>query len=291
MIMNALGKPKAKNPGGIPRGFSVFIMLLMISANSCGSARPPVNRPTAKAASRRGFETAFRRKGYSRRNGLAIVERGNGGRMEGMVLECSKRTPGQPLNALEHHDFLCIAKRKRGPGGSCAGGAPDPVYIAFRVVRHIIVDHMRYPVHIDPPGDDIGADQDLDLSVVEGGQGALAGALCLVGMDRVGGNPLARKLPHDAVGPPLRPRENQRSSHIIFLQNIRKKIMFILMIHEKNFLVDMIRNRSGGGHIDTRRILQHTGGESSRSPGKSWPKKASSADSRAVSQRSGGYRG
>ena len=79
---------------------------------------------------------------------------------------------------------------------------------------------MGDPLHVDAPSDDIGGDQHLDPPPIELRQGALAGALSFVGVDRVGADALIGQLLHHAIGPALGPRKNQRPAHILALEHL-----------------------------------------------------------------------
>jgi hypothetical protein len=72
-----------------------------------------------------------------------------------------------------------------------AAGTADTVGIAFRIVRHVVVDHVADALHVQATGGHVGRHQDIDLAVLELLDGALALRLLDVAIDG-GGREAAR---------------------------------------------------------------------------------------------------
>src|SRR4029453_15739602 len=89
-------------------------------------------------------------------------------------------------------------QRERLTGATGATRAADPVPGVLRHVRQLVVDDLRQLDDVEPARRDVGGNQHLDLELLEVGQGAGAGALRLVAVDRGTLNSVAPRLP----GPP-----------------------------------------------------------------------------------------
>jgi hypothetical protein len=70
--------------------------------------------------------------------------------------------------------------------GAGASGAPDAMDVGVAVVGRIEVDHVRDPRDVDPPGGDIGGDENVDRARLEACERLLALALGLVAVHRHG---------------------------------------------------------------------------------------------------------
>ena len=82
---------------------------------------------------------------------------------------------------------------------------------------------MRNPFNIDSTGYDIRGDQNRDPACIESSQAALASVLTFVRVDRVGGNPVAREMPHHAVRTMFGSSKHQRSPNLVALQDINQQ--------------------------------------------------------------------
>ena len=60
-------------------------------------------------------------------------------------------------------------EQQRGARTSGPAGASDPVYVGLGVVRDVVVEHMRYPLHVQPARRHIGGDQDVDAAFSQRG--------------------------------------------------------------------------------------------------------------------------
>ena len=107
--------------------------------------------------------------------------------------------------------FARTAKRQRDAGRSSAAGSPNPVDVAVRVQRHVIVNDVCNPVDVDTTGRDIGCDQDLNLVTAKCVQRLLTGVLRLVAVNGGGFDARPFQLLRQRIGATLRLGEYQRS--------------------------------------------------------------------------------
>src|ERR1700688_4249579 len=117
------------------------------------------------------------------------------GGMEGMVLHDRDRAARQLLDVLEIGTLRAVAEGDGDAVGTGPGGAPDPVDIALRHVRNLVVDHVADAVDVDAAGCDIGRDEHARGPGAEVLEGALARRLRLVAVDGVRPDPDAVQLP------------------------------------------------------------------------------------------------
>src|SRR5690606_21317541 len=64
----------------------------------------------------------------------------------------------------------------RAAGAADPAGAPDAVHVDLRGGRHVVVDHVRDGLDVEPAGGDVGGDQQPHAVVLEGDHHAVAGA-------------------------------------------------------------------------------------------------------------------
>ena len=76
-------------------------------------------------------------------------------------------TPDKPLDALQVISFSRVAEGNRHAVRTRAGGASDPMDIAFRLVRQFEIDYMSHAVDVDAARCDIGGDKDTDCVRLE----------------------------------------------------------------------------------------------------------------------------
>ena len=73
-----------------------------------------------------------------------------------------------PQFELADQVFLLGGDERYGrPFPACTPGPADPVDIGVDVVRHIVVDDIRYVVDVQSPGGDVGGDQQVGLAFLE----------------------------------------------------------------------------------------------------------------------------
>ena len=106
---------------------------------------------------------------------------------------------------------LGIAEGECHASGSGPRRSPDAVDVAFGLVGKLVVDDVGDVVDVDAPGGDVGRHQDAGAPAAKPFEGALASALGLVAVDRLGGDAAFIELRGDTVGPMLGAREDENS--------------------------------------------------------------------------------
>ena len=107
---------------------------------------------------------------------------------------------GHLLDGLEQMAFPRRDEQQRGARASGPAGAPDPVDIGLRVVRNVVVHHVRDALDVEAPGSDVGGHQDVDGPVLQCGDRALPDRLRDVAVDRGRGEPTGTQLFGDLLG-------------------------------------------------------------------------------------------
>ena len=75
--------------------------------------------------------------------------------------------PDKPLDTLQVISCGRVTEGNRHAVRTRAGGASDPMDIAFRLVRQLEIDYMSYAVDVDAARRDIGGDKDADCVRLE----------------------------------------------------------------------------------------------------------------------------
>src|SRR6185312_9019029 len=86
----------------------------------------------------------------------------------------------------------------------------DAMDVGLMVAWRVEVDHVRDPVHVDPPRRDIGRNESIDLSGLEARQRAVALSLGLIAMDRHDLEAVRLEALDEPVGAALGAHENHR---------------------------------------------------------------------------------
>ena len=119
-----------------------------------------------------------------------------------------------PFEAAQLGEVLAGDERDGGPRGEGATGAADTVHVILERVGEVEVHHVGDTLDVDTAGGDVGGDQDADLAVLEGLQGALTLALRAVGVDRGTRDVGAGQLTADAVRAVLGAGEDEHRLHL-----------------------------------------------------------------------------
>jgi len=70
--------------------------------------------------------------------------------------------------------LLVSHERDTHPAGARASGASDAVHVILARARHVVVDHVRNPRHVDPPCGDIRRHERVHSTGLEARERALA---------------------------------------------------------------------------------------------------------------------
>jgi len=85
--------------------------------------------------------------------------------------------------ALDARDLLALGRGHKGDratGASDATGAADPVHVGIGGIGDVVVDDVGDVLDVQPPGGDVGGDQQTDAVLLEGDHHAVALALAHV---------------------------------------------------------------------------------------------------------------
>ena len=140
----------------------------------------------------------------------------------GVIRSHRDRSADQPFDGSKVRHFITIAKGNGGAGSANAAGSADAVHVRFRLVRQIVIHHVRDIIHIDPARRDVGGDQHRGFALLEIFQGALAIVLGFVPVNRLSANSASVQLPHDAICAVLRSCEHDRAEHRQEVDQVRQ---------------------------------------------------------------------
>ena len=112
--------------------------------------------------------------------GLARCRRGRDGKT---VIADGDRRMHQALDRLKIRPLAGVAERQRGASGSGARGAADAVHIALRLIRQLVVDHMRDVGNVDAARGDIGCNENAHAAAAKRIERAHARVLRLVAVE------------------------------------------------------------------------------------------------------------
>jgi len=137
-----------------------------------------------------------------------------------MIFHLCEWSFGQLLDSLQHQNFRRITEGDCGSRRARPRRAANTMHVAFRVVRHFVVDDVGNSIDVDPPGNNIRRDQYGDLALVKRGQRALPRRLALVRMDGICGYTLPRQLYRKAICTMLGSSKHQNPGDSLILQHV-----------------------------------------------------------------------
>ncbi len=115
----------------------------------------------------------------------------------------------------------------------------DTMHIIFGKRRHIKIDHMRNPIHIDAARRNIRCHHHLKLILLKTVQRFLTLALRTPRVNRHRLDPRPIQMLINLVGPVPRSREHQHTVHVFVLQQVPQQIHLLVLAHR----VNVLRNR------------------------------------------------
>ena len=143
-------------------------------------------------------------------------------------------------------EFGLLIAAAKGDGDSLGTGASraaDAVNVGFRVVGHIVVDHVRNVVDVQTAGGNVGSDQDRQSIGLEMRKHALSRCLALIPVNGRGLNSLTQQASNDLVGPVFRSRENQRASAGRVCRKAREQQRLLFRFDKVHGLLYFFRGR------------------------------------------------
>ena len=169
--------------------------------------------------------------------------------------------PGGLFNRLEQ---VALPRRHEGDrvtGTTCATGATDAVHVGLGVGGDVEIDDMTDPFDIEAAGCDIGRDQDVDLSVLELGDRALALDLPDVAVDRHCREPSRPQFLRQRLGLVLRPDEHDHPVKVLDLKNPGERLDLLRVGHHHVALRGVGRRGRLAGNRDLQRVVEIALGE------------------------------
>src|SRR5687768_13218771 len=105
-----------------------------------------------------------------------------------MIIYHRHTQANQALDVAQVSPFFAVAEGIGNTGGSGTGGTSNAMHVAFRLVREIIVDNVRYAVNVDATRCNVGCNQHTASAGFEVLKGTLTSALRLVAVNGFGLN-------------------------------------------------------------------------------------------------------
>jgi hypothetical protein len=203
-------------------------------------------------------------RGPRRCRALAAARRVRPRRHVGAVGERDLLADGA-LDLPEQIDILGVAERDRGAGGAGAAGAADAVHVCLGHLGQIEVDDVADLVDVDAAGRDVGRHQHADLAALEVGEGALAGVLRLVAVDRLGALAGLGQVLGDPVGAVLGAGEDQHPADLLVVEeDVLEQRPLAGLVDEVDALVDALDRRRRRRDRDLGRVREQHVGEALR---------------------------
>src|SRR3990172_2585634 len=167
----------------------------------------------------------------------------------------------QPLDVAKKGAFRGVAERQGRARRARARRPANSVNVAFRHIRNLVVDDVRYAIHVDPARGDIGRDQNARPPGPEALEGALTGALGFVAVDGLGHDARVAELLGNTACPMLRARKDEDSGKGRVSQHVDQECALARGIHEEDGLLDRIDRGGGWRRLDTDRIAEDVAGK------------------------------
>src|SRR5260221_11682463 len=152
----------------------------------------------------------------------------------------------QFFNAEEFSLVSFVDKRNRCPFTFRPRRPSDPVDVIFGVRRHIVVDHQADPIHINSPGEDIGADHDGQLFVLEFAEDLFTLILLEIGVNSFYIQPHAAKSAIQFLNAFLGGGKNKGGGKITSFHQVLDQSYCLLIICHIGLLKDAFRRLGNG---------------------------------------------
>ena len=128
------------------------------------------------------------------------------------------------LDVAELEDLAGSDQRDRNTRAAGASRPADPMQILVRSERHVVVDHVRDVVDVEPARGDVGRDQVLDVRCAELLHGAIPLALREVTVEQADLVSASAELRLEDVGGSLGLDEDQRHDDIGLIEDLRQRV-------------------------------------------------------------------
>ena len=141
------------------------------------------------------------------------------------------------------------------PLASRASGPPDAVHINIRILREVVVDHVRDPLDIDPARCKIARDQYRKLARPELVHHRVPFGLREIAVDRVRRDALALQIPNHRIHRPLHSAEHDRQRRILVRQQVSKHPALVPRLDRHIPLLDQINRECPSRNLKLDRVL------------------------------------
>ena len=150
------------------------------------------------------------------------------------------------LDGLQHPALARGHEQHGAAGTPRTPGAADAVDIGLGVARDVVVKHVRDAFDIQAASGDVGGDQDVQATVLELVDGALA--LCLGNIAVDGGSLVASRAQalRELLGVILGANEHDHRIEVGDLENAGQGVQLLAVVHDQVVLLDVLRGALGG---------------------------------------------
>ena len=166
---------------------------------------------------------------------------------DGGKLRLDDLLSGHFLYRLQQMPFSGRDEQQRVSRAARATGTADAMHVGLRVVRNVVVEHMRDAFDVKASGGDVGGDQDIDTlrsTTFQRSDRTLALHLRDITVDRCGGKPTSTQLFSHLLGSLLRSHEHDHRLKRLDLEDTGQGIHLPRPGHQDVALGDVL---SGGG--------------------------------------------
>ena len=160
-------------------------------------------------------------------------------------------------------------ERHRLASRAGAARAADSVHVVLGHVRHVVIDHVRQLLDVEPSGRNIRRYEHAKFAVLEALQGARARVLALVAVDGVGLDAVALELLGEPVGAALGLAEHQHLAPVARPHEMREQVALAILRHRVRALRHQLGGRIAARDFHGRRVAQESAGELPHLVGKS----------------------
>ncbi len=177
-------------------------------------------------------------------------------RVHARQLHLFDRLTGGALDRAQHALLARGDEQDRVAVAAGTAGTADAVHVAFGVVRNVIVQHVADAFHIQAARGHVGGDQDVELAVLELGNGLLTGGLLHVAIDGGRGQTARLQLLRQLFGGGLGAREDDHAVERLDFQDAGQRVQLVQAAHPPVALADIGRGGGLGRDGDFGRVLE-----------------------------------
>lgn len=148
-----------------------------------------------------------------------------------LSLQFSRVHVWQLKDSLEELKVPVFKKRNRLSCFACASGTANAVDVIIRVLRHIIVEHVRDVFDVKSARCDISRNQKVYLAGLEAGDNLVAFCLRQSAVDWLGVNAMALQVRGDNISDVARSAEDDAQFRLFRLNQVHKQAELAVVLH------------------------------------------------------------